>query len=51
MKSVDAKEKDAIIRMMVYVKFELARFGLEDEVLMLESIIRNAEIKLDERHN
>lgn len=51
MKTLESKEKEAIIRMMVYVKFELSRLGLEQEVSLLDSIIRSAEIKLSNGHN
>lgn len=46
MSSVSRKEKDAIIRMMIYIKYELVRSGLEEEAILVGNAIESVQIKL-----
>ena len=46
MKNISRKEKDAILRMMEYIKFELIQVGLEDEAFSIQDIIEETSKKM-----
>jgi len=48
MTSASSKEKDAIIRMMTYLKFELIRIGLQDEAKLIDDAIKISERKFSQ---
>ncbi len=45
MKDINEKEIDAILRMMVYLKFELLRNNLEDEADLLGQAINSFQVR------
>ncbi len=42
------KEKDAILRMMVYLKYELLRNSFESEANLISKAIDSFEVRIDE---
>lgn len=41
------KEKDAIVRMMIYIKYELARYNLDEEARKIDEIIESTERRFE----
>lgn len=49
MQDSNRKEEDAILRMLIYIKYELIRNNLDEEVKLMEILIKNTEKTLNER--
>lgn len=45
MSQINHKEIDAILRMMVYLKFELVRNSLDDEALLIGKAIDSFQVR------
>ncbi|MEO0911992.1 MAG: hypothetical protein AAFY59_03245 [Pseudomonadota bacterium] len=45
MSEINQKEIDAILRMMVYLKFELLRNSLEEEALLIGQAIDSFQVR------
>lgn len=45
------REEDAILRMLIYVKFEMIRNSFKEEVILIEKVIDSIERSIQERRD
>lgn len=48
---IEQKEKDAVIRMMIYIKYELKRLKMDHEAVFVDNAISLAENRTPKRDN
>ena len=47
----NAKEEDTILRMLIYLKYEMTRNSFHDQVILIDDIISSIEKEIKIRRN